>query len=144
MKHLKTYQIFESNEEDRINNYLRDIFLELEDDGYNVEIDNRYIRTSEYEEFTGILVKIERKNFKFPVDTFLLENIYETILTCKSYLKETKFFITDISCIAIDGDRPYRYGLDYGIHLHELNPEKYKLFNKPLINLELSIRKEKL
>lgn len=145
MKHLKLYKIFESKDiEIEIREYLNDIFLELEDDGFEVEVDSRWIRTSDIEEHTGYEVKIKKIFTGFPINTFLLKNIYEYILTCKSYLKENGFFITDIKVSALDKyNEPETYSLDYGIGLHESNPEKYKLFNKPLINLEFKIRKNK-
>lgn len=141
------YKIFEDNisdyakeitEYETIKDYLKDIFLELEDDGFDIDIEGRWIRTQEFEELTGYEVKIKRNtNFAF----FLLEDIYDYILTCKSYLKEMGFFITEIN-----GNIPVRqerYGLDYSIGLHESDPEKFKLFDKPLISLEFKIRKSK-
>ena len=51
MKHLKTYKIFESTSKDRyfsndsqIREYLNDVFLELTDDGYKVDIDGSFFR----------------------------------------------------------------------------------------------------
>ena len=137
MKYLKTYQLFESSENDEVEQYLKDIFLELEDEGFDVDIEGRWLRTYDTEEHTGYEVKIKRNK------TFLLEDVYELILTCKSYLKETGFFITEIAGNIPRNDRQERYGLDYGIGLHESDPEKFKLFDKPLIRLEFKIRKEK-
>lgn len=152
MKHLKSYQIFESSDDnirayandidlyESIKDFLKNIFLELEDEGFDINIEGRWMRTSEFEELTGFEVKIKKSSTSFPY--FLLENIYEYILTCKSYLKDNGFFITDIN--GIEGAGPQStYGLDYGIGLHESDPRNYKLFDKPLIKLEFKIRKEK-
>jgi len=140
MKHIKTYKIFESSENDEVKQYLEDIFLELEDEGFDVDIEGRWLRTFNTEQHTGYEVKIEKSK------TFLLEDVYEYILTCKSYLKEMGFFITEINGVhyylSVTNDRQERYGLDYGIGLHESDPEKFKLFDKPLIKLEFKIRKE--
>lgn len=146
MKYIKKYKLFEYKDiEIEIREYLNDIFLELEDDGFKVEVDSRWIRTSDVEEHTGYEVKIEKIFTGFPIKTFLLKDIYEYyILVCKSYLKENGFFITDIKVSTLsEYNKPETYRLDYGISLHESNPEKYKLFDKPLINLEFKIRKNK-
>jgi hypothetical protein len=101
MIYLKKYKTFENifsdyakeiNEYESIKDYLKDIFLELEDEGFDIDIEGRWLRTSEFEELAGYEVKIKRSK------TFLLEDIYDYILTCKSYLKEMGFFINgDIS-----------------------------------------------
>jgi hypothetical protein len=150
MKHLKTYvkftdvhyKLFENSVSEEIKDYLKEIFLELEDDGFDIDIEGRWMRTEEFEELTGFVVKIRK--IGFPIKTFLLEDAYVYILTCKSYLEENGFFITDIRGAVLDKyNKPETYGLDYGIGLHESNPEKYKLFNKSLTYLEFSIRKDK-
>jgi hypothetical protein len=136
MIYLIKYKCFESkNIVTEIKEYIDDIFSEIKDDGFEVEVYSRWIRTSEFEEHTGYEVKIKKMFTKFPINTFLLEDVYEYILTCKSYLKENGFFITDVRVSAL--------GVKSSIGLHELNPEKYKLFNKPLINLEFKIRRNK-
>ena len=147
MKHLKSYKIFESSDDsirayandidlyESVKDYLKDIFLELEDDEFDIDIEGRWMRTDEFEELTGYEVKIKRSK------TFLLEDIYDYILTCKSYLKDVGFFITEIDGIIPGNNRQERYYLDYG-GLHESDPEKFKLFDKPLIRLEFKIRKE--
>jgi len=140
MKWIKSYKIFESGPfvkiDTEIKEYLKDIFLELEDEGFDIDIEGRWLRTFNTEELTGYEVKIKKAFTGFPVGTFLLEDIYDYILTCKSYLKDVGFFITGINGNIPANDRQERYGLDYNISLHELDPEKYKLFDKPLIRLE--------
>lgn len=141
MKHLKTYKIFESGPfvkiDTEIKDYLKDIFLDLEDEGFDVDIEGRYLRTYNTEEHTGYVVKIKRGK------TFLLTDVYEYILTCKSYLKEMGFFITEVNGNIPPNYRQERYGLDYSIGLYESDPQKFKLFDKPLIKLDFLIRKEK-
>lgn len=143
MKYLRTYtNLFESGPfvkiDTEIKDYLHDIFLELEDEGFDVDI-SRYL-TFNIEEHPGFSIRMNRSK------TFLLEDVYEYILTCKSYLKEIGFFITEINgtvpANGSNGPWQERYGLDYGSGLHESDPEKFKLFDKPLIRLEFKIRKE--
>ena len=146
MIYLKKYKTFENifsdyakeiNEYESIKDHLKDILLELEDEGFDIDIEGRWLRTSEFEELTGYEVKIKRSK------TFLLEDIYDYILTCKSYLKEMGFFINgDISGNIPRNGRQERYGLSYSIDLHEEDPEKYKLFDKELISLDFTIRKK--
>jgi hypothetical protein len=52
MKHLVPYKIFESFDEsqsDEVRSYLSQIFLELEDIGYDIEIEGRWLRTSNWD-----------------------------------------------------------------------------------------------
>jgi len=147
MKHLKTYKIFESTEPN-IKEDIKDIFLELEDGGFDVKVESRYLRTFNTEEHTGYNVKI--KIASIFVKTFLLEDVYEYILTCKSYLKEMGFSITEIKGWAkvIKDGATILTGpetniiLDDNIDLHESDPEENKLFDKPLMSLTFIIRKD--
>jgi hypothetical protein len=60
MKHLKTYKIFESTFNDsQIKEYLNDVFLELTDDGYEVDIEGMFIRDEVSEEQTGYKINIK-------------------------------------------------------------------------------------
>ena len=60
MKHLKTYKIFESTFNDsQIKEYLNDVFLELTDDGYEVDIEGMFIRDEVREEQTGYKINIK-------------------------------------------------------------------------------------
>jgi hypothetical protein len=52
MKHLIPYKIFESFDEsqsDEVRSYLSQIFLELEDIGYDIEIEGRWLKTSHWD-----------------------------------------------------------------------------------------------
>jgi hypothetical protein len=60
MKHLKTYKIFESIFNDsQIREYLNDVFLDLTDDGYEVDIEGMFIRDYQNEEQTGYKINIK-------------------------------------------------------------------------------------
>ena len=153
MKHIKNYKLFESTETN-IKEDIKDIFLELEDGGFDVKVDTRWLRTFNTEEHIGYLINIKRgstfNGTYIGINTFLLEDVYEYILTCKSYLKEMGFFITDIKAwakVTKDGATiltgpETNFILDDNIDLYESDPEENKLFDKPLIKLEFKIRKE--
>ena len=146
MKWIKTYKLFESTETN-IREDIKDIFLELEDEGFDVKasslnhLDPKDVTIKRGSTFNGTYVDI---------NTFLLEDVYEYILTCKSYLKEMGFFITDIKAwakVTKDGSTiltgpETNFILDDNIDLYESDPEENKLFDKPLIKLEFKIRKE--
>jgi hypothetical protein len=153
MKWIKTYKIFESTEPN-IKEDIKDIFLELEDGGFDVKVDTRWVRTLNTEEHIGYLINIKRgstfNGTYVAMNTFLLEDIYEYILTCKSYLKEMGFFIDEIKGWAkvIKDGATILTGpetniiLNDNIDLHESDPEENKLFDKPLMSLTFTIRKE--
>ena len=147
MRYLNSYKLFESSDDairvysteidlsESIKDYLKDIFLELEDDGFEVDIEGRWMRTSEFEELTGFEVKIIRSK------PFLLEEVNEHILTCESYLKENGFQIDNIQIYIPDiNGRGETYSLDYLIKLNKSNPEVYKL-DRELVQLILYIQK---
>ena len=146
MKHLKSYKIFESTETN-IREDIKDIFLELKDEGFEVyvaalnHLDPKEVTIKRGATFNGTYVGI---------NTFLLEDVYEHILTCKSYLKEKGFTITNIKAwakVIKDGATiltgpETNFNLDDNIALYESDPEENKLFDKPIIKLEFKIRKE--
>ena len=153
MKHIKTYKIFESTEPN-IKEDIKDIFLELEDEGFDVKVDTRWLRTFNTEEHIGYLITIKRgstfNGTYVAMNTFLLEDVYEDILTLKSYIKEMGFFIDEIkgwAKVVKDGATiltgpETNIILDDNIDLHESDPEENKLFDKPLMSLAFTIRKE--
>lgn len=146
MKRIKTYKLFESTETN-IREDIKDIFLELKDEGFDVyvaalnHLDPKDVAIKKGATFNGTYVDI---------NTFLLEDVYEYILTCRSYLKEKGFTITDIKAwakVVKDGATiltgpETNFNLDDNIALYESDPEENKLFDKPLIKLEFKIRKE--
>ena len=146
MKRIKTYKLFESTETN-IKEDIKDIFLELEDEGFDVKVaslnhlDPKEVIIKRGPTFNGSYVDI---------NTFLLEDVYEHILTCKSYLKEMGFIITNIEAWAkvikdgatiLTGPETY-FILDDNIDLYESDPEVNKLFDKPIIKLSFKIRKD--
>lgn len=146
MKRIKSYKLFESTETN-IREDIKDIFLELKDEGFDVyvaalnHLDPKDVSIKKGSTFNGTYIGI---------NTFLLEDVYEHILTCKSYLKEMGFIITNIEAWAkvvkdgatiLTGPETY-FILDDNIALYESDPEENKLFDKPLIKLSFKIRKE--
>jgi hypothetical protein len=94
MKYIKSFKIFESSEEiksEEIKSYLSQIFLELEDDGYVIDIEGRWLRTyntafgfpDSLEELTGFKIKIGGKSAK--------EDILPTIETSINYMSDEGF-----------------------------------------------------
>lgn len=60
MRYLKKWNLFESIHNDsEIRNYLNDVFLELTDDGYEVDIEGMFIRDEVREEQTGYKINIK-------------------------------------------------------------------------------------
>jgi hypothetical protein len=157
VKHIKTYKLFENIEAEvqrlfvqKVKGYIEDIFQELEDDGFDVKVDSRWLRTFNTEEHIGYLINIKIASTLGYVRTFLLEDVYEDILTLKSYLEEMGFFIDEIkgwAKVIKDGATiltgpETNFILDDNIDLHESDPEEHKLFDKPLMSLTFTIRKE--
>ena len=146
MKRIKSYKLFESTETN-IREDIKDIFLELKDEGFDVyvaalnHLDPKDVSIKKGSTFNGTYIGI---------NTFLLEDVYEHILTCKSYLKEKGFIITNIKAwakVIKDGATiltgpETNFNLDDNIALYESDPEENKLFDKPLIKLSFKIRKE--
>jgi hypothetical protein len=85
MKHLKSYKIFESSESqsEEIKSYLSQIFLELEDNGYDIDIEGRWMRTYNTEELTGFQISISGKEIE--------EDILPTIQTAINYISDEGF-----------------------------------------------------
>ena len=93
MKHIKSYQLFESNYID-IRLDIRDIILELEDLGIQCSIKD----TDYYKDYTSVYPCIRVSIFKYLSwgrwgeennGSFVLEDIKEVLLRIKDYLKET-------------------------------------------------------
>lgn len=82
MKHLKTYKIFESYNDDE--SFLNDTFLELEDIGYEINIDK-------LEDYIGRQISFEIEIKRQYID----ENILQAIKMSVSYMlnKKYKYFI---------------------------------------------------
>lgn len=152
MKYLKLYKLFENRISDyskEITDYesimdlLKNIFLELEDDGLDISIEGRWIRTSDFEELTGFEVEIKRDK------PFLLKDVYDSFLTCESYMKENGFYITNTEVKSRFNlqtslhRRENTYELGYLIMLNKSNPDEYKFLDKELVEFSFKIRKDK-
>jgi hypothetical protein len=94
--HYKTESVlFESVEQsEEIKSYLSQIFLELEDEGYEIDIEGRWLRTSDWDpklqrsipilnELTGFKIKIDGKGTK--------EYILPAIETSINYMSDEGF-----------------------------------------------------
>ena len=110
MKHIKTYKLFESSSED-IKQYLSDIFLELEDEGYDVSIKDstsnfhssaamgreyRVIISSAYSGLPGNHPIPDNITYKNSGKSFKLSDIFDLILTTDSYMNDNGWSIYDI------------------------------------------------
>lgn len=80
--HLKRFKIFESFDEE-IKSYLSQIFVELEDEGYDIDIEGRWLRTETTDELTGFKVIISGKDIG--------EDILPPIETSISYMTSQDF-----------------------------------------------------
>ena len=120
MKYIKTYKLFESSsDEEEIINYLKDIYLEVEDQDIYLEVEDQDIDvhiTKEYSYYREVNNDGENKEvmklYKIIVNigkvmlnqyldlefgrSFTLEEVYDTILTSKSYMSDEGFFISNI------------------------------------------------
>lgn len=89
MKYLKEFKIFEGVDEIKeIKSYLSQIFLELEDEGYKVDIESIWLRTFNNEGFTyyytpGFKIKISGKDTE--------EDVIPSIQTSISYMTSQDF-----------------------------------------------------
>lgn len=90
MRYLKSKSVFENSKSDEyVKDYLRDIFLEVEDDGFNVDID---VSTSLYNWENVYTVMIYKSESPLNSSTdesyrFKIKDVLETILTSESYMK---------------------------------------------------------
>jgi hypothetical protein len=161
MRFIKTYKLFESSsEEEEIINYLKDIFLEIEDKDIDVNIIKDYSTyrevtsstksdvggTREVKKLNKIVVEIglnrgraQSRGIK-PVPTFLLEDVYETILTTKSYMSDEGFFISNIK-VDSRNTRNQFHSVQYHYDLFDMrNSPNYKI-TRPIVYLELEFKK---
>ena len=87
MRYLKKYELFESIYNDsEIRNYLNDVFLELTDDGYEVDIEGVFIRDQFKEEQTGYKINIRGGKSKISDVIFPIDHAIEYLLDiCDRY-----------------------------------------------------------
>jgi hypothetical protein len=79
---IQNYKLFESFDEE-IKLYLSQIFLELEDEGYDIDVEGRWLRTETTEELTGFKINISGKDIG--------EDILPSIETSISYMSSQDF-----------------------------------------------------
>jgi hypothetical protein len=100
MRYLNTYKLFESSVEDPkpIIEYLKDIFLEVEDDGFNVDVDTLTSLYNWGHVFTVVIYKSESPLVSSPDESirFKIKDVLETILTSESYMKSLGYKLNHI------------------------------------------------
>ena len=107
MKHIKTYKTFESSEypEETIQEiiqYLKDIFQELVDVGYTIDIyDESY-----YRDKIVIRLNIIKKNFEDKPLYFKADEVHDTVISSIDYTKSIgmKSSVVDFNSNAINWD----------------------------------------
>lgn len=140
MKHIKNYKIFESTEVDNLKEDIKDIFLELEDIGFTVNLSNSTTRFP-----FGLDLEIMNKSGALRKE-FSLKEILDSIITLTSYLNDTDYYIQDVTAKGISdmGRELEKYigfilDLDPNIDVQENNDKR---FNTSLTYVELKIRKK--
>ena len=150
MKHIKAYtlfervsketKIFESTEVDNLKEDIKDIFLELEDIGFTVNLSNSTTRFP-----FGLDLEIMNKSGALRKE-FSLKEILDSIITLTSYLNDTDYYIQDVTAKGISdtGRELEKYigfilDLDPNIDVQENNDKR---FNTSLTYVELKIRKK--
>jgi hypothetical protein len=157
MKHLKTYKIFESEDFD-IEKNIKELFLELEDEGFVIKVEPNYSSASRDKVFSynvtikkywsdenNMLTQYELENYG---PTFILRDVLDSIVTCSGYLEDNGWHIWDVDGLALNKmgryvvkDVAYIANLDPRINFQERGPEP--LFDVEMVRLKLIIRKEK-
>lgn len=143
MRYLKTYKIFESSSED-IKQYLKDIFLDLQDKG--IEFVGVSSSTSNGELDICKVIIGDRKTSKFRArmesntKTFLLADVYDNIQMAKSYMSDEGFSLDNLRILS-----PDKYGefeVYYPLYIFSLYEEgKGELLKAPITYLELDFSK---
>jgi hypothetical protein len=139
-------KIFESEKSLNIKNCLNDIFLDVEDEGIEVNIEDKYrrtpnylnngFRTSDIEELIGYKiiigdVRILGESHK----TFLLKDVYDSIKMAKDYMSDEGFVISEMIGEHQQGHIYEAFNLLYNFNLYEQG--RSKLFDEPLTCLEI-------
>ena len=149
MKHIKAYTLFErvsketkifESTETNIREDIKDIFLELEDIGFTVNLSNSTTRFP-----FGLDLEIMNKSGALRKE-FSLKEILDSIITLTSYLNDTDYYIQDVTAKGISdmGRELEKYigfilDLDPNIDVQENNDKR---FNTSLTYVELKIRKK--
>jgi len=167
MKWIKTYgkftdvhyKIFESESEDfDVEENIKELFLELEDEGFVVKVEPNYSSASRDEVFSynvmikkywenenDMLTQYELENYG---PTFILRDVLDSITMCSGYLKDNGWHIWDVDGLVLNKmgnyvvkDVAYIANLDPRINFQERGPEP--LFDIEMVRLKLIIRKKK-
>jgi len=159
MKHIKTYKIFESESEDfDVEENIKELFLELEDEGFVIKVEPNYSSASRDEVFSynvmikkywenenDMLTQYELENYG---PTFILREVLDSITMCSGYLKDNGWHIWDVDGLVLNKwgkyevkDVAYIANLDPRINFQERGPEP--LFDVEMVRLKLIIRKKK-
>jgi hypothetical protein len=155
MKHLKTYTLFErvstklfESSSEEVKNYLKDIFLDVEDKGIEVDIRSNSTFWKGRENLTGYRITIgdiNARRMNNSIKTFLLKDVYDNIQIAKSYMGDEDFYLSEMrggspgEYNSPIGSSIDTYGLLYGFDLYEKG--KSKLFDKPLTYLEVNFER---
>lgn len=164
MRHLKTYKIFESEDFD-IEENIKELFLELQDEGFDVKVETNYSSASphshrlsrdkvfsynvmikkQWADEENMLTEYERGNYG---PKFVLRDVLDSIVMCSGYLKDNGWQIWDVDGLGLNKmgryevkDVAYIPGLDPRINFQERGPEP--LFDVEMVRLRLIIRKKK-
>ena len=163
MKHIKNYTIlFESDDFD-IEEVIKELFFELQDEGFDVTVETNYssaykLGTSKDKVFSynviikkqwadeeNSLTEYERGNYG---PKFVLRDVLDSIVMCSGYLKEHGYQIWDVDGLGLNKigkyevkDVAYIGNLDPRINFQERGPEP--LFDVEMVRLRLIIRKKK-
>lgn len=148
MIHLKTYQVFESDtyfnsisfdddELDSIKSYLRDIFYELEDDNFDIEIDGPRFKNL-YRLNISIIKIVENEK----ADTYKLGDISEVIHRVYDYLESVGCEIDEVDSMNTFNVPSKKINVDKDIDKWDLSQEllvtnfyftkKNKVFNESI------------
>ena len=159
MKHIKAYKIFESESEDfDIEENIKELFLELQDEGFDIKVEPNYSSASRdkvfsynvmikkyWENENDMLTQYELENYG---PTFILREVLDSIVMCSGYLKDNGWQIWDVDGLGLNKmgryevkDVAYIANLDPRINFQERGPEP--LFDVEMVRLRLIIRKKK-
>lgn len=163
MKWIKTYnKLFESDDTD-IEEVIKELFFELQDEGFDVELETNYssaykLGTSKDKVFSynvmikkqwadeeNSLTEYERGNYG---PKFILRDVLDSIVMCSAYLKDYGYEIWDVDGLGLNKIGKYEVKnvsyiskLDPRINFQERGPEP--LFDVEMVRLRLIIRKRR-
>jgi hypothetical protein len=94
VKYLKTYEAYIYNCDDIID-YLKDIFLELSDDGFNVEVVE-----PNYKNINRLQVSIILSPDMEKANIFKLGDIKDTLLRANDFLSKQNFIMVEVDSVS--------------------------------------------